>query len=972
MSTTEYQESLSPSNPLLAAARDYLSQGLSVVPVPYQTDSPVLPDGLTTPLTEEDLPRHFDGSPQNIGVVLGPPSGDLVAVGFAGPMPMALAVDLLPDTPFISGLEDGSRLQFFYACKGIHPCRFSDPDGTSLVEVRGQGGVALLPPSTLASGESYLSLRDGAPAVVAKDELLKVIGTMAGIALLAHHWPEQRRRRKAANALVGALLRAGFSAEEAAMVLTRVRGAAGDKANDSDAIARKAAKRIASGERVYGFPTLAELVGEAVAKRALDWLAGEKLGDCAGPVQEVEAARASLENLYAELKKDPAVAFRDDMIGALALVRKHDPGGWARAKSDMQRAKVSVRDVEKEILKRANHGLRLVEPGEPEEPRTAGRMLGPDCPYPELVLPPGYKLRPEAMVEIEEHFDPQTHELVDVENIIAHAPIILGRSLRDVDDGSQSLEVLYQRGGKWHSIIGDRRGVLDERRIIELASTGAPVASTNAKKLVDYLHQLEGLNYEALPVSRTSAHFGWQGPQGNLGFLVGPQLVNPDGTLVPSVGTGGGTGAAVEFVGVAGGDDQLAKAIHAPGSLEPWLSAVRVIYGYPRVLVGLLAAFVPPLFEVIGGPNFILDWAARTSTGKTTSLRISASVWGNPDEHDVDSLVGSWDSTTVWIERASAILTGLPVFLDETQRAKDANAVAKVLYEVAQGRGRGRGNPKGISRVRTWQTVLFSTGEMPATTFTTDGGTRARCVEITGSPFGQSNTETAALVSGLNATVCANYGHAGPLVVQWLLSHRDLWGDLQDAYRSSISDYSGSVPLKSKVDRAIVDRLAHYFAAIHTAGVVASAALDLPYEFQDPLKQVWHEVVTQLSGAGMEERALRDVMSWAWAHQESFYGRHQIINPGFSKSERVPAGGWAGRWSKEASWTFIAFYPTALKRVLTELGYNPDAVLPGWKDRGWLDVGAGRTYDKSIRVGAENPNLIVVRRKAIVEVEGAG
>jgi hypothetical protein len=58
-----------------------------------------------------------------------------------------------------------------------------------------------------------------------------------------------------------------------------------------------------------------------------------------------------------------------------------------------------------------------------------------------------------------------------------------------------------------------------------------------------------------------------------------------------------------------------------------------------------------------------------------------------------------------------------------------------------------------------------------------------------------------------------------------------------------------------------------------------------------------------------------------------------------------------------------------LKQLLGDFRFEPEAVLAGWKERGWLDVGKGRGFDKSVRVDDGNPCLIVIRREAIDAIE---
>jgi len=120
---------------------------------------------------------------------------------------------------------------------------------------------------------------------------------------------------------------------------------------------------------------------------------------------------------------------------------------------------------------------------------------------------------------------------------------------------------------------------------------------------------------------------------------------------------------------------------------------------------------------ILQAPNFIVDWANRTSTGKTTALRVGASAWGNPDERAGHTVLPSWDASRVWVERASGLLSGIPLFMDDTKRAKNSKMVSELLYTVAGGRGRGRGNTTSLAATCSWRTVLLSSGEAPATSF---------------------------------------------------------------------------------------------------------------------------------------------------------------------------------------------------------------------------------------------------------------
>ena len=91
--------------------------------------------------------------------------------------------------------------------------------------------------------------------------------------------------------------------------------------------------------------------------------------------------------------------------------------------------------------------------------------------------------------------------------------------------------------------------------------------------------------------------------------------------------------------------------------------------------------------------------------------------------------------------------------------------IGRVLYDVANGRGRGRGSVKGTQRTGSWTTTLLSTGESPAVASTQDGGTRARVMTLWGGPFGEATESSAQLVNELTVNLKQNFGHAGPALV---------------------------------------------------------------------------------------------------------------------------------------------------------------------------------------------------------------
>ncbi len=721
--------------------------------------------------------------------------------------------------------------------------------------------------------------------------------------------------------------------------------------------------------RTYGEATIAKAM-EPRPEGAVNALAPVGVGASGDLADDLPAAAAVVTGLDALLQEDVGAAFTPEVVGALAVVQRHDPAAWARAKVVLQKRRVSLRDIQVAI-----NAARPEQAAPETNERTAGDVL-PDCPAPWMRVPAGFSLDPNGTYEWKARRDPSGVEIVSTV-VVAHAPIVISTRFRDVETGTEALRLHWRRPDGWRERTVDRAVALDTRRIIELAGEGFPVFSNNVAGLTKYLADTEALNWSAMPTALVSSHLGWQGRQGEHGFLAGRMLVAPSAELIRTPRTldvqgGAVLAGAVSFRGITPGDEQIVDAWHARGSLDVWRRAVTVLRDRPRVLAGLYGAFVPPLLVILRCPNFIIDWAYRTSAGKTTTLRVAASVWGNPNEDEPDAALRSWDSTQVYIERAASILSGLPLILDETKRVKDPRLVANVMYEVATGQGRGRGNVRSIANMRTWRTVLLSTGEAPAVSFTQDGGTRARCLEIRGAPFGSTTPATAAMVNELNMTIKGNYGHAGVGFVRWLLQHRNDWPRIEEEYRATVAHYCKHAP--ADADHAVVSRLAQYAAALHQAAVYAHVALDLPWEFEDPLDSLWADLVAEASDAAGEERALRDVLSWAYSHSQTFFGRHikAVDRWGQELTPKMPPAGWSGRWDGEGEdWEWIGFFPTILQNVLADLGYTPEAILAGWKERKWLLLDDDRKrYTTRQRVADGRPRLVAIKYEAIKEVDG--
>lgn len=98
----------------LEVARSYFHRGWMPLPVPFRSKNPNFKGWQHFSTTEGQLHSHFNGHPQNIGVRLGSPSGELVDIDLDCPESLKLAPLLLPASGAVFGRISKRRSHWLY------------------------------------------------------------------------------------------------------------------------------------------------------------------------------------------------------------------------------------------------------------------------------------------------------------------------------------------------------------------------------------------------------------------------------------------------------------------------------------------------------------------------------------------------------------------------------------------------------------------------------------------------------------------------------------------------------------------------------------------------------------------------------------------------------------------------------------------------------------------------------------------
>ena len=617
---------------------------------------------------------------------------------------------------------------------------------------------------------------------------------------------------------------------------------------------------------------------------------------------------------------------------ALCVIHKYRPQEWEKILLQLeQRGEPKEIPRIKNLIKQRLTRYEKVSPNAEEMPLVSvfeaiGNLHQGEATF----VPSGYVLD-EAGVRFQLDLEETTYAEILAKRICP-VPLIITERSRHLSDEVEFLEISWYAEDAWHSTVIRRRDLDSNAWSKSLLDNGFPYAGVKSKEIVRYIGAFESANIDRLNQVELVSNLGWYRSGHYTGFFYGHEFLYSawEGGLPVYQTTDGGT-------------EQMARGFHCKGSLETWFSSLATTFlFFPSVRLGVYAGFCAPLLDILGCPSFIVDYGYRSSMGKSTTLKIIASIWGNPVESDPNSAIRTWDSTYASIGRILGNLNSLPLILDETKLAKNAQDIADVIYLVANGQERSRATVAGIQTSGTWKTVLFSSGEKPITSFTSDGGTRGRVLGFHSAPFGGKSEDAKNLIHNVTESISENYGHAGRSFVLWLLRNLDKTEQWINLWKTRRAHYA------SVANTATSGRLAEYMAVIDVAAQLLPEAIGFPMPYEESvMMSVWGQILEGVEEEAEELRALRCLCDWARENRKRF---------GNGASDNVDH--YAGRWDEEGN--SIAFMPTQFEQILETNELNANWIKRRFKELGWTNTDKDELLKKVRMNGLPQPVRAIV------------
>lgn len=482
-------------------------------------------------------------------------------------------------------------------------------------------------------------------------------------------------------------------------------------------------------------------------------------------------------------------------------------------------------------------------------------------------FPDGYEMREDGLYEIS--------DIESSDTKLCGQFKVLGRA-RNGDGGNWSTLIEFSDAdGKEKNFLVTPEltlggpGKLEPRLAAEGLELGAPWAHA---KLRDALSRIE-----CDPRLRLVAGPGWHG----------------DAFMMP-----GGTA-------IGGGNERLyleprirnVDGFTTAGTLEDWKNGVaELLPGNSFGMFLMSAAFVGPLLRPLEKQGGGFHIYGKSQSGKTTALRLAASVYGKPEN---GRAVHSWNATANGFEHRFQSANDTLLCLDELQEA-GRTSVADAVYMGANDSGKGRLNSDASAReTRKWRTIFFSTGEMSLEDKAREqggGGLHAgadtRCPSI---PIPDAGCFPAVdrdgargILSEMARCANANHGVAGLAWIKYLAENIKDTGFI-NRLREEVDRIRDGLAPKG-ADTQVVT-VAERFALAAVAGEEAAKAGILPWQggaAEAAVRDVFGYWIADRGGAGSKEEL-----------QHVEYVKGQLLrlhSTGFIEitSDGTPGGGRAG------------------------------------------------------------------------------
>ena len=471
---------------------------------------------------------------------------------------------------------------------------------------------------------------------------------------------------------------------------------------------------------------------------------------------------------------------------------------------------------------------------------------------------------------------------------VCKSPVVITKRLENFDDGSEKVELSFFRDGRWKKLIASRSSVFNRNSIIKYADSGLPISSSSAAELVAYLSDYENANIDKIPLVRSIARVGWLDNRSFFPYCTQKEII---------------------FESESSEVNGIIDATIPHGSMDIWKKYAVVARKNPFARFILSASFASPLLKLLDSRVFFIHIWHDSQSGKTAVMKFAVSVWG-----DASKLMGSFNATSVGLERMAGILKHLPFAIDELQVLNDRRlSLEKIIYSLGNGYGRVRGNKNGgMQNIPTWQNIMITSGEQPISNESSNDGAITRVLELYGRPV-----DDVGFAHDLHIVSKEHYGLAGEQFIKYVIKNvgERCSKPLYEQISKEIAQKCNFEAPKAQIDNVSLVCLGDYYSSIAI--------------FNTEKNRAWNEAVNlgtkilqnckELQKSDTIDRAWDFVTDWITSNKNRF---SPDSTPCYGKIEQNK----------------VYIIPSILRQALSDNGFDYSKVTRGFKERNFIET----------------------------------
>ena len=431
-------------------------------------------------------------------------------------------------------------------------------------------------------------------------------------------------------------------------------------------------------------------------------------------------------------------------------------------------------------------------------------------------------------------------------------PVAINRLLEPIDesgwDGIERVEIVFESERGWKRKVVERETLLNKNKAIALTNDGVDITSDRAGAFTGYMSSMlkESSIRGAIPSRKSSRKMALYKDKKILLPYRDPEFYFEKKSSMPN----------------------LVNALQAHGEREnmeenrdAWFKEFKAIRAEKNGMFNFLTAssLCAPIIGMLGNiDGFVCNVVGVTECGKSVAESITATIWGSCKNSD-GFVIGAKNTSNAF-ETYADVLNCLPLTIDDYNKLKEKEAFKQIIYEIANGIGKGRATKDmGLRAMASYSLNLIVTSEEPIRERAGGGATNRLLTYMADSKCPWTPDRITEMMNFFST----NYGHAGVEYIEILnnLGREKVQGMIKVHRDKLIEAAKGQKKTMKQINA---------MAVLLTADEIAADML-----FEDKIKITTEQAVEMLESEDVvqtEAQAYEKIIDKIFSNKQHFQG----------------------------------------------------------------------------------------------------